>query len=71
MCGICGCSQPAKLNRLQPVTGRTHQHDHDHDHHHHDHETERLVKVEQDLLSKNNAYAEQNRSYFKQQIFLP
>jgi len=67
MCGICGCSQPGKVNnRLQPVSGQTHQHDHDHGHHHHDHETERLVKVEQDLLSKNNAYAEQNRTYFQQ-----
>lgn len=38
-------------------------------HHHpeHNHDHERLVKVEQDLLSKNNAYAEQNRHYFKQQ----
>jgi hydrogenase nickel incorporation protein HypB len=34
--------------------------------HHHGHETLRLVKVEQDLLSKNNAYAAQNRSYFQQ-----
>ncbi|MGZ5577161.1 MAG: hydrogenase nickel incorporation protein HypB [Methylobacter sp.] len=40
-----------------------HQHGHDHGHHHHD--AERLVKVEQDLLSKNNAYAEQNRTYFQ------
>lgn len=38
--------------------------------HHHGHETLRLIKVEQDLLSKNNAYAAQNRSYFQQhQIF--
>ncbi len=29
-------------------------------------DTERLIKVEQDLLSKNNYYAEQNRAYFKQ-----
>lgn len=55
MCGICGCSQPGKVNnRLKPVI---HQHGHDH---------ERLVKVEQDLLSKNNAYAGENRTYFQQ-----
>lgn len=61
MCGICGCSQPGKINKLQPLNGRTHQHDHGH---HHD--AERLIKVEQDLLSKNNAYAGQNRTYFQQ-----
>jgi hydrogenase nickel incorporation protein HypB len=46
-------------------------HNHSHHGHAHDHhETERLVKVEQDLLSKNNAYAAQNRAYFQQhQIF--
>jgi len=33
----------------------------------HDHaDTDRLVKIEQDLLSKNNGYAEKNRAYFKQ-----
>ncbi|WP_305909253.1 hydrogenase nickel incorporation protein HypB [Methylomarinum sp. Ch1-1] len=58
MCGICGCGQPEQ-NHAQ------HSH-HGHEHHHHDeHETERLVRVEQDLLSKNNRYAEQNRAYFQ------
>jgi hydrogenase nickel incorporation protein HypB len=64
MCGICGCSQPGKINKLQPLNRPMHQHGHDHGHHHHD--AERLIKVEQDLLSKNNAYAEQNRTYFQQ-----
>ncbi|MFA6163218.1 MAG: hydrogenase nickel incorporation protein HypB [Methylobacter sp.] len=57
MCGICGCGQTNQKT--------THHHD-DHDHDHNDHEIERLVKVEQDLLSKNNTYAEQNRTYFQQ-----
>ena len=52
MCGICGCGQT--------------QSEQSHAHHHSHHETERLVKVEQDLLSKNNHYAEQNREYFQQ-----
>jgi len=50
MCGICGCGQ----------TDQKHSHQHDHA------DTERFIKVEQDLLSKNNNYAEQNRAYFKQ-----
>lgn len=50
MCAICGCGQTEQK--------------HSHSHHHVD--EERLIKVEQDLLSKNNAYAELNRAYFKQ-----
>lgn len=52
MCGICGCGQ----------TNPEHSHAHQHSHH----ETERFIKVEQDLLSKNNHYAAQNREYFQQ-----
>jgi hydrogenase nickel incorporation protein HypB len=61
MCGICGCSQPDQQH--------SHHHDHVevHKHHHNDPgEAERLVKVEQDLLSKNDSYAGQNRLYFQQ-----
>jgi len=54
MCGICGCGQ----NNSE----HTHQHNHQHTHG----ETERLVKVERDLLSKNNRYAGKNRQYFQQ-----
>lgn len=50
MCGICGC-------------GETDSHQHNH---HHQGEAARLVKIEEDLLAKNNAYAAQNRAYFKQ-----
>jgi hydrogenase nickel incorporation protein HypB len=56
MCGICGCGQTEQKHSY------THHHDHSHDHD----DSERLIKVEQDLLSKNNVYAEQNRAYFKQ-----
>jgi hydrogenase nickel incorporation protein HypB len=52
-----------------------HEHDHHHhddDHHHHDHDHEhsheegksRIVKIEQDLLAKNDAYAAANRALF-------
>lgn len=34
--------------------------------HNHHHDAERLVQVEQDILSKNNHYAEQNRQLFQQ-----
>jgi len=56
MCAICGCGQT--------------QVEHSHAHHHSHQETERFIKIEQDLLSKNNQYAAQNRDYFQQhQIF--
>ncbi len=55
--------------------GTTHSHVHDHagehghggahDHHHeHRHGDERTVRLEQDILAKNNAYAAQNREFF-------
>jgi len=52
MCAICGCGQTNT--------------EHSHVQHHSHHETSRLIKVEQDLLSKNNHYAAQNRHYFQQ-----
>jgi hydrogenase nickel incorporation protein HypB len=56
MCGICGCGKPEQKH--------SHAHHHNHQHDHDD--SQRLIKIEQDLLSKNNIYAEQNRDYFKQ-----
>jgi hydrogenase nickel incorporation protein HypB len=52
MCIDCGCASP------------THDHDHHHDHeheHNHDHKT---LKIEEDLLSKNNRLAAGNRELF-------
>jgi hydrogenase nickel incorporation protein HypB len=54
MCGVCGCSDHVE-------------HDH-HLHHHHDHHREGhshtprdLVRIERDILAKNDAYAHENR----------
>lgn len=65
MCGICGCGQTSD-GKLRPVTGKIdylfNQH---HGHHGHDHgESERLIQVEQGILSKNDAFAAENRAYF-------
>jgi hydrogenase nickel incorporation protein HypB len=66
MCGICGCGQTDNATELKPIAGQ-HQHVLNHSHHSHDHnDNKRLIKVEQDLLGKNNAYAAQNRAYFEQ-----
>jgi len=72
MCGTCGCGEEGGVSILKP--GEEHHHDHNHDnhHHHHDHEhghdhhhhgTE--IKMEQDILQKNNLLAERNRGYFE------
>ena len=73
MCGICGCGQTNDTSKLKPLLRQNQQLlklDHNHHAHTHDHNNnennERLIKVEQDLLSKNNAYAAQNRAYFQQ-----
>jgi len=59
-----------------PDHGHGHGHDHSHDHHHghtyawvpaHSHahgtSTSRMVQIEQDILSKNDAYARENRAF--------
>jgi len=61
MCGVCGCS---------------HQGEHHHDHHHHDHQhghghghthaPHDLVRIEKDILAKNDAYAMENRERLKE-----
>lgn len=70
MCGICGCGQVDKSPKLQPVTGRLRPvlaHHHDHLGHIQEHNgNQRLIKIEQDLLAKNNAFAAQNRAYFQE-----
>jgi hydrogenase nickel incorporation protein HypB len=69
MCGICGCSTPTPVSngRFTPVQGQqkpvlfVQPH-----HHHHEGHSERMIQVEQDILSQNNQYATQNRQYFQQ-----
>lgn len=75
MCSVCGCG-PGQVS----VDGETyhhahdHDHDHTHDHHHHDHghhhshahgtSPSRMVEIEQDILTKNDAFAAKNRAVF-------
>lgn len=60
MCGLCGCGTMDQKQAHQFVFKNDHHHQHD------DNEAGRLLQIEQDLLSKNNAYGMQNRAYFKQ-----
>jgi hydrogenase nickel incorporation protein HypB len=77
MCTVCGCGEgEVKLE------GHAHPHDHDHGHDHHhehghghhphgDHETEsgvgsRMLRIEQDILGRNNRFAAANRLWFNE-----
>jgi len=61
MCTVCGCNET------------NHAHEHSHDRHHYGHgaarlhiagmSQEKIVQVEQDILSKNNNYANANRAF--------
>jgi hydrogenase nickel incorporation protein HypB len=54
MCSVCGCSGAARIE------GEHHHHHHDgHRHHHHG---GRLIEIEQNILAKNQLYADENRA---------
>jgi hydrogenase nickel incorporation protein HypB len=63
MCGICGCGSS---DQHHPPQHRFVLKQDLHPGHAHDASDARLLKIEQDLLGKNNAYAAQNRTYFEQ-----
>ncbi len=53
MCIECGCAS------------HSHDHSHAHDHHHHDHDhASKTIRIEEDLLAKNNHLAAHNREHF-------
>jgi len=62
MCGVCGCGEVDTIEQ--------HNHSHEHGHSHdssarHDHGA-RLVEVERDILSRNDAFAMKNRKRFQE-----
>ena len=77
MCTTCGCGEGETRIEGDPAEhhhpNHTHTHDHGHDHgqvqghhqaHAHGDEHGRIVQIEQDILSKNNRFAEENRRLF-------
>ncbi|MGR8999442.1 MAG: hydrogenase nickel incorporation protein HypB [Gammaproteobacteria bacterium] len=76
MCGVCGCGEGHSHSHDDD---HEHSHEHSHDHRHafsseHSHapglSPARMVQIEQDILSKNNRYAAENRQYFKERAML-
>lgn len=74
MCTTCGCGDPhnhTHIDKNGNVVTHTHSHDehghhhHDHDHgHEHGHANTRTIAVEEDILSRNNEIANENRALF-------
>jgi hydrogenase nickel incorporation protein HypB len=69
MCGTCGCGEDNTVIIGKP--GSEHEHGHHHHHHHDDHQhghdhshNDQEIRLEQDILMKNNLLAERNRGYF-------
>lgn len=78
MCGVCGCGE-GHSHLHDHDHEHTHDHSHDHPHRHvltpeHSHtpglSLARMVQIEQDILSKNNRYAAENRQYFTERGML-
>ncbi len=84
MCGTCGCSSGAVVTLLAPgqIGRRVHGlgqagHDHEHVHTVHDHgnvagsgDHRRTVELQQKVLAKNDALAEQNRGWLRERGIL-
>ncbi len=80
MCTTCGCGKGESRIEGQDTHTHHHDHDHEHshdhghDHHHYGHgpahahapgmSQSRMVQIEQDILGKNNEYANANRIFF-------
>jgi len=67
MCTVCGCGEGDTR-----IEGHSHDEGHSHPHHHHGEAAhahapgmsrERMVEIEQDILGKNNEYANANRKW--------
>jgi len=86
MCTVCGCGEPEKHDHSHASEPHAHDHDHHHHHHHHvgqhhygqgdagvsvaGFSQSRLIEIEQNILSKNDLYAESNRRWLAEKALL-
>jgi hydrogenase nickel incorporation protein HypB len=76
MCSTCGCDQPggATITRVHTekdqfvpvIPGSLMNHQHHHNHEVLDEVNQRVIQLEQDILSKNNSKADHNRYHFEE-----
>lgn len=75
MCDTCGCGETDNIRIRKPGEAdfhhHVHKHEHEHEHPHqyapfsHDHTHSKEIRLERDVLQKNNFLAERNRGYFE------
>jgi hydrogenase nickel incorporation protein HypB len=80
MCTVCGCGMDPAIEKGEGKHTHAHEHNHNHSHDedgsvHYGHgiagvhvpgmSQERIIQVEQDILSKNDRFADQNRAFFE------
>ncbi|MDP2423498.1 MAG: hydrogenase nickel incorporation protein HypB [Bacteroidales bacterium] len=71
MCDVCGCGNPSETRIIPldhthgPEQGPHHPHDLHHPHSHLHEPVRREVIIEQDILHKNQLFAERNRGFFE------
>lgn len=81
MCTVCGCNETENKNLHEHDHTHEHEHEHEHQHeHHYGHgnagltiagmSQDKIIQVEQDILSKNNTYAMENREFLAQKGIL-
>ncbi len=83
MCTVCGCGEgETRIEGHEHEHGHAHSHDHDHSHEHLDYgqgparahapgmSQARMVQIEQDILGKNDEYADANRRRFAERGML-
>jgi hydrogenase nickel incorporation protein HypB len=68
MCATCGCSDDAGVRVIEP--GHEHGHGHSHPHAHSREPGTRTVRLEQDVLAKNDRLAERNREWLRDREIL-
>jgi hydrogenase nickel incorporation protein HypB len=66
MCATCGCSDDAGVRVIEPG----HEHGHGHSHSHSHEPRTRTVRLEQDVLAKNDRLAERNRGWLRDREIL-
>lgn len=63
MCATCGCGDMEHEHSHEHQLGHDHEHEHGHEHEH-EHEHGRTIRLERQVLERNDRIAERNRGWF-------
>ena len=65
MCDTCGCGQEGEAVKISRPGETNHHLDHHHDHDHNHGRQHKLIRLEEDILGKNNLVASHNSGFFE------